>query len=142
MISNKTADPSPLQRYVIHGRPLQNKYETNLTIYLVFLLQIIGYIIVAVTFLLQPLMKWACERLEGFARVLVADIFLFTSFVGTVNVWRGVWQLLDIYFLPGELIFVTLFLSFLITLFSPISLSLSHFLFQTFYSLFAFSFDL
>lgn len=47
-------------------------------------------------------MKWACDRLTGFWRVAVADLFLFFSFVGTVNVWRGVWQLLEIYFLPGK----------------------------------------
>jgi hypothetical protein len=47
-------------------------------------------------------MKWACEKLEGFWRVIVADVFLFVSFVGTVNVWRGIWMLLDIYFLPGK----------------------------------------
>lgn len=47
-------------------------------------------------------MRWACERLQGIWRVGVADIFLFFSFIGTVNVWRGVWQILDIYFLPGE----------------------------------------
>uniref|UniRef100_U5ESC6 Putative fuseless n=1 Tax=Corethrella appendiculata TaxID=1370023 RepID=U5ESC6_9DIPT len=60
----------------------------------------IGYGIVGVTFSLQPLMRYACDRLEGFWRVAVADIFLFLSFVGTVNVWRGVWWLLDIYFIP------------------------------------------
>jgi hypothetical protein len=57
---------------------------------------------VGITFSLQPVMKWACERLEGFWRVIVADVFLFVSFVGTVNVWRGIWGLLDIYFLPGR----------------------------------------
>lgn len=64
--------------------------------------QIIGYGIVGVTFSLQPVMKWACEKLEGFWRIIVADVFLFVSFVGTVNVWRGIWMLLDIYFLPGK----------------------------------------
>lgn len=67
-----------------------------------FLLQAIGYGIVAITFALQSLMKWACDRLTGFWRVAVADVFLFFSFVGTVNVWRGVWNLLDYHFLPGN----------------------------------------
>lgn len=69
--------------------------------------QAIGYGIVAVTFALQSLMKWACDRLTGFRRVAVADLFLSFSFVGTVNVWRGVWQLLDFYFLPGKHLFTT-----------------------------------
>lgn len=68
------------------------------------MLKAIGYGIVAITFALQSLMKWACDRLTGFWRVAVADLFLFFSFVGTVNVWRGVWQLLEIYFLPGKCI--------------------------------------
>lgn len=63
--------------------------------------QAIGYGIVALTFALQPLMKWTCDRLTGFWRVAACDAFLFLSFVGTVNVWRAVWQLFDLYFLPG-----------------------------------------
>lgn len=47
--------------------------------------QIIGYAIVGVTFSMQPVMRWACEKLEGFWRIIVADVFLFVSFVGTVN---------------------------------------------------------
>lgn len=50
-------------------------------------------------------MKWTCERLEGTWRIIVADIFIFFSFIGTINVWRGVWNLLDVYFLPGKLHF-------------------------------------
>lgn len=67
-----------------------------------FLFQIIGYVVVGITFTIQPIVKWACDRLEGYWRIVVADIFLFFSFVGTINVWRGVWKLLDEYFLPGE----------------------------------------
>lgn len=69
----------------------------------IFLLtQVIGYGNVAITFALQPVMKWACDRLTGFWRVAVCDAFLFFSFIGTVNVWRGVWELLDIHFMPGK----------------------------------------
>lgn len=50
---------------------------------------------------MQSLMRWACDRLKGFWRVAAADLFLFLSFIGTVNVWRGVWQLCDLYFLKG-----------------------------------------
>lgn len=56
----------------------------------------------ALTFAMQSLMRWACDRLKGFWRVAAADIFLFLSFIGTVNVWRGVWQLCDLYFLKGS----------------------------------------
>uniref|UniRef100_A0A1Q3FS56 Putative conserved plasma membrane protein n=1 Tax=Culex tarsalis TaxID=7177 RepID=A0A1Q3FS56_CULTA len=61
---------------------------------------LIGYGVTAVTFSLQPLMRWTCDRLTGIWRVIVADLFLFFSFIATINVWRGVWQLLDYYFLP------------------------------------------
>ncbi len=50
---------------------------------------------------MQSLMRWACDRLKGFWRVAAADLFLFLSFIGTVNVWRGVWQLCDLYFMKG-----------------------------------------
>uniref|UniRef100_A0A182PAV5 Fuseless n=1 Tax=Anopheles epiroticus TaxID=199890 RepID=A0A182PAV5_9DIPT len=63
---------------------------------------IIGYGVTGVTFSLQPLMRWTCDRLTGFWRVVVADLFLFFSFIGTINVWRGIWQALDTYFLPND----------------------------------------
>ncbi|XP_041775604.1 uncharacterized protein LOC121595593 isoform X2 [Anopheles merus] len=63
---------------------------------------IIGYGVTGVTFSLQPLMRWTCDRLTGFWRVVVADLFLFFSFIGTINVWRGIWQALDTYFLPDD----------------------------------------
>lgn len=64
--------------------------------------QAVGYGIIAVTFALQPLMKWACGRLKGVWRIAVADLFLLLSFVGTANVWRGLWAILDIHFIPSK----------------------------------------
>jgi hypothetical protein len=66
-------------------------------------LQGLGYAIVLLTFSLQTPLKSLCGRLEGFWRVCVVDVYLFFSFCGTVNVWRGIWMLLNIYFLPGKL---------------------------------------
>lgn len=66
-------------------------------------MQIIGYIIVAVTFCLQPLMRWACSRLQGLPRLLAADGFLLLSFLGTINVWKGIWSMLDLWFLPEDI---------------------------------------
>lgn len=63
--------------------------------------QAIGYMVVAIAFLLQPVMRWLCDRLNGAMRLLAADVFLLFSLLGTVNVWRGIWNLLNIYFLPG-----------------------------------------
>lgn len=53
-------------------------------------------------FSMQPAMRWLCDRCEGITLVIVADVFLLFSVVGTINVWRGIWNLLDIYFLPGK----------------------------------------
>lgn len=60
----------------------------------------IGYGIAVVAFCLQPLMKWICSRIEGVARLIVADVFLLMSFLSTVNVWRGMWGALDLWFIP------------------------------------------
>ncbi|XP_026732852.1 uncharacterized protein LOC113497485 isoform X2 [Trichoplusia ni] len=61
---------------------------------------IVGYAVVLVTFALQAPVRWAAARLHGAPRLLLADVYHFISFVATVNVWRGVWGLLDIYFFP------------------------------------------
>lgn len=53
---------------------------------------------------MQPTMRWACDRLKGVWRIIAADIFLFFSFIGTINVWRGVWGALDVYFIPGKML--------------------------------------
>ncbi|XP_056641897.1 uncharacterized protein LOC130448495 [Diorhabda sublineata] len=64
---------------------------------------VLGYFSVGIAFLLQPAMKYLCERLTGVSRLLVADIFILFALFGTVNVWRGIWNLLNIYFLPDNL---------------------------------------
>ncbi|XP_049823242.1 uncharacterized protein LOC109593929 isoform X1 [Aethina tumida] len=64
---------------------------------------IIGYATVAVAFLLQPMLRWMCDRATGATRLIVADFFILFSFFGTVNVWRGIWNLLNLYFLPNNL---------------------------------------
>ncbi|GLV32535.1 fuseless [Carabus blaptoides fortunei] len=63
---------------------------------------ILGYTIVAMAFSMQPAMRWLCDRCVGVTRVIVADAFLLFSVIGTINVWRGIWNLLDIYFLPDH----------------------------------------
>lgn len=61
---------------------------------------VIGYAIVVLSFSLQPLMQYICGRLQGCARLIAADAFLLLSFLGTVNVWRGIWGALDHWFIP------------------------------------------
>jgi len=69
----------------------------------IFEFQVLGYIIVLLAFSLQSILKSLCGRLVGFWRVCLVDVYLFFSFCGTINVWRGIWLLLNIYFLPGKL---------------------------------------
>ncbi|VVC30492.1 Protein fuseless [Cinara cedri] len=61
---------------------------------------IIGYTIVLTAFALQPVIKKFVNKLSGFKKLLTVDIYLLFSFVGAVNVWRGLWILLDHYFIP------------------------------------------
>ncbi|XP_033322998.1 uncharacterized protein LOC117218592 isoform X2 [Megalopta genalis] len=68
-----------------------------------FRVNAIGYAIVTVTYCLQPPMKYVCARLRGLARLIAADGFLLLSFLGTVNVWRGIWNLLDLWLVPTNL---------------------------------------
>ncbi|XP_046740064.1 uncharacterized protein LOC124407693 isoform X2 [Diprion similis] len=63
---------------------------------------VIGYTFVVITFSLQPIMCCVCDRLKGLPRLIAADIFMLLSFVATVNVWRGVWNVLDLWFLPED----------------------------------------
>ncbi|CAG4985615.1 unnamed protein product [Parnassius apollo] len=63
---------------------------------------IIGYVIVLVTFAMQVPMRWVVARLHGAPRLLLVDIYHLISFVATVNVWRGVWGLLDVYYFPDK----------------------------------------
>ncbi|XP_034256969.1 uncharacterized protein LOC117654443 isoform X3 [Thrips palmi] len=62
----------------------------------------LGYCITIVAFSLQPCMMSVVQRMSGCCRVLVVDMYHLFSFVGTVNVWRGVWNLLNHYLLPGN----------------------------------------
>ncbi|XP_030746645.1 uncharacterized protein LOC115875357 [Sitophilus oryzae] len=63
---------------------------------------VLGYSIIAVVYLLQPLIRSICTKLSGASRLLFADLFIIFSLVGTINVWRGIWMMLDIYFLPDD----------------------------------------
>lgn len=56
----------------------------------------------AIIFAMESSMKWACDRLTGIWRIAVCDAFFFISFIATVNVWRGMFQLLELYFMPGD----------------------------------------
>lgn len=47
-------------------------------------------------------MRWICDRLNGILRIIIADVYILFALIGTINIWRGIWNLLDHYFLPGK----------------------------------------
>ncbi|KAF7287351.1 uncharacterized protein LOC143191033 [Rhynchophorus ferrugineus] len=63
---------------------------------------ILGYSIIAIVYLLQPIIRSICSKLTGAGRLLFADMFIIFSLIGTINVWRGIWMSLDIYLLPDN----------------------------------------
>jgi Fuseless len=52
-------------------------------------------------FALQAPLAAVCSRVTGFWRIVVMDVFTAIAYVGSVNVWRGLWNLYDIYLFPG-----------------------------------------
>ncbi|XP_075153757.1 transmembrane protein fuseless [Haematobia irritans] len=65
---------------------------------------IMGYVTVAFTFILHPIVRWICKRINGFFKLVFCDIYYFAEFFGAVNAWRGIWNLLDVYVYPDNLI--------------------------------------
>lgn len=61
-----------------------------------------GYITVFFTFILHPLVRWICKRIDGLMKLIFCDIYYFAEFFGAVNAWRGIWILLDVYLYPGK----------------------------------------
>ncbi|VEN47732.1 unnamed protein product [Callosobruchus maculatus] len=65
---------------------------------------VIGYVAVVTAFLLQPCAKYLCDKASGTSRLLISDIVNLYALFGTVNVWRGIWNLLEIYFIPDDIV--------------------------------------
>ncbi|XP_055919154.1 uncharacterized protein LOC129951158 [Eupeodes corollae] len=63
---------------------------------------IIGYGVTLITFVLQPIFRWICGNSIGRLKLFLADTYYLMSFMGSVNVWRGIWMLLDIYLYPDS----------------------------------------
>lgn len=62
----------------------------------------IGVSVIGMTFAIQPAVRWLCTRLDGFWRIVIADLFLLLAAFGSVNVWRSIWIYYDVYFLEGH----------------------------------------
>ncbi|XP_065207205.1 uncharacterized protein fusl isoform X2 [Planococcus citri] len=57
----------------------------------------IGYSIVFATFALQRFMKILIRMYHGWKRLVIIDTYVVISFCGTINIWRGIWILLEEY---------------------------------------------
>ncbi|XP_017467953.1 PREDICTED: uncharacterized protein LOC108360252 [Rhagoletis zephyria] len=60
----------------------------------------LGYITVFITFVIKPIIRCVCKKMDGILKLVICDMFYFLMFFGAVNVWRGIWNLLDIYVYP------------------------------------------
>lgn len=58
---------------------------------------VLGYGIVFITFLLQPVMKVLIKKYHHWRRLVIIDIYVVISFCGTINIWRGMWAVYDEY---------------------------------------------
>ncbi|XP_076060917.1 transmembrane protein fuseless [Oratosquilla oratoria] len=71
------------------------------TLYSAWGSMVLGLAVVVVVFMAQLAMIPCLRRLsKGVCKVLVEDIYHTICFVGAINIWRGVWNLLNIYLFP------------------------------------------
>ncbi|EFX65689.1 hypothetical protein DAPPUDRAFT_65344 [Daphnia pulex] len=63
---------------------------------------VLGYSTSLLAFALQAPLAAVCSRATGFWRIVVMDAFTAIAYVGSVNVWRGLWNLYDIYLFPDH----------------------------------------
>ncbi|XP_011193547.1 uncharacterized protein LOC105219245 isoform X2 [Zeugodacus cucurbitae] len=63
---------------------------------------ILGYITVVITFVIRPIIRCICKKIDGICKLIICDVFYFLIFFGAVNAWRGIWNLLDIYLYPDN----------------------------------------
>lgn len=66
---------------------------------------IIGISMTVTTFTIQSSVHSICNRLNGFWRILIADLFLLVVYVGSVNIWRSIWIFYDTYFIKGQFLY-------------------------------------
>ncbi|XP_054743504.1 uncharacterized protein LOC129248094 [Anastrepha obliqua] len=63
---------------------------------------ILGYTTVFITFVIKPIIRFVCKKIDGILKLIICDMFYFLIFFGAVNAWRGIWNLLDIYLYPDN----------------------------------------
>uniref|UniRef100_T1IPR0 Uncharacterized protein n=1 Tax=Strigamia maritima TaxID=126957 RepID=T1IPR0_STRMM len=62
----------------------------------------IGIGLAIACFILQSLVAYCSRNSPYWLRIIVEDIFLFVAEVAAISLWRGIWNLLDIFFIPDD----------------------------------------
>ncbi|XP_060528730.1 uncharacterized protein LOC132703474 isoform X2 [Cylas formicarius] len=63
---------------------------------------IASYVLIAWVFLAQNTVERICNELDGISKLVVADFYMLLAFVGVICTWRGIWGLINIYFIPSD----------------------------------------
>lgn len=83
----------------VHDIFYDPSWEGHNSFFLIF--KVVGYGLAIATFALQEPMRWLTAKVHGAPRLLLADVYNLVSFIATVNIWRGMWGLMDEYCFPG-----------------------------------------
>lgn len=67
-----------------------------LIVFASFWLQLIGYLLSLICFASEHAVGLMCEKFNE-QRIFIHDCFMVFCLLATVNVWRGLWGLLDFY---------------------------------------------
>jgi len=62
----------------------------------------LGYSTALFAFTLQSPLADFCTKVKGFWRISIMNLYTAILYVGSVNIWRGLWMLYDLYLLPGN----------------------------------------
>lgn len=62
---------------------------------------IMGYSTALFAFTLQSPLADFCAKVKGFWRIAIMNLYTAIFYIGSVNIWRGLWMLYDLYLLPG-----------------------------------------
>ncbi|XP_066146428.1 uncharacterized protein [Euwallacea fornicatus] len=63
---------------------------------------VLGLLSVGLVFRLEKTMKCSCSVYTGWRKIVIADCYITLCCIATLLYWRGVWSLINIYFLPDD----------------------------------------
>ncbi|KAL1488456.1 hypothetical protein ABEB36_014927 [Hypothenemus hampei] len=60
-----------------------------------------SYPIILIVFLIQLFILKLSRKLSRIPKLCLQNVYVIIALIGTISVWRGIWEILDQYFLPG-----------------------------------------